>query len=79
MGCEKCMGRKAGQPLVRLGAIEVVSVRREPLKAIIFEEDGCAKEGFPDWLGCEFVNFFCKSHPGCFAETTVTRIEFKYL
>jgi hypothetical protein len=31
MGCEKCMGLKPGEKIVRLGRIRVVSVRRERL------------------------------------------------
>jgi hypothetical protein len=30
-GCEKCMGRRNGEPLVKLAVIEVVSVHRQPL------------------------------------------------
>lgn len=83
MGCEKCMGRKPGEPLVRLGKIEVVDVRREPLMAMSqrlgYGVRECALEGFPRMLPGEFVRFFCDSHPGCTPATEVTRIEFKYL
>lgn len=90
MGCEKCMGRKPGEPLVRLGEIEVVSVLREPLDAMIanaedFDSYGlphvseCEREGFPHMTTREFVAFFCKSHSGCTSDTIITRIEFKYI
>lgn len=79
MGCEKCMGRKPGEPLVRLGKIEIVSVRREPLRAIHSEIKGCVREGFPRMSGPEFTAFFCASHKGCTPDTIITRIEFKYL
>jgi hypothetical protein len=82
-GCEKCMGRKPGEPLVRLGMIEVVSVRREPLMKMTQEPTygavECRREGFPRLSPREFVDFFCDSHPGCTPATEVTRIEFKYL
>lgn len=32
--CRKVMGRKPGEPLVRLAEVEVVDVRREPLCAV---------------------------------------------
>jgi hypothetical protein len=87
MGCEKCMGRKPGEPLVRLGMIEVVSVRREPLmrmtQAASYGFKECVAEGFGDdprlRFPSEFVKFFCDSHVGCTPATQVTRIEFKYL
>jgi hypothetical protein len=34
-GCEKCMGRRNGEPLVKLAVIEVVSVRREKLNTLL--------------------------------------------
>lgn len=33
--CKKCMGRRKGEPLVKLAVIEVVSVRREKLNALL--------------------------------------------
>lgn len=48
-GCEKCMGRKKGEPLVKLAVIEVVSVRRERLDMLTrYKQTGTltlAKEG----------------------------------
>lgn len=83
MGCEKCMGRKPGEPLVRLGEIEVVTVRFERLDRMVallaYGRDECRKEGFPDMNADEFVEMFCSSHKGCEPSTVVTRISFKYL
>lgn len=47
---EKAMGRKPGEPLVRICQVRVVDVRREPLNAIT--DAGVAREGFTvlDWL-----------------------------
>lgn len=82
MGCEKCQGLKPGEKLVKLGEIEVVSVRKEPLSAIEFLPDygkhECALEGFPNMDGIDFVLMFC-SHMKAFPSQTVTRIEFKYV
>jgi hypothetical protein len=75
--CRKVMGRRAGEELVRIATVEVVSVRREPLAAIT--EDDVAAEGFPDWTSAKFIDFFCRHHRGCTPATKVTRIEWRYL
>lgn len=81
MGCEKCMGRRNGEPLVRLGEIVVVSVQREKLCRMTDEPDygqtECCREGFPDMTPDQFVKMFCE-HMNCSPETIVSRIEFKY-
>ncbi len=76
--CEKCMGLKPGQKIIRLKVIEVVSVRHEPLSAIRDEPDGCAREGFPGMTSDEFIAMF-NSHMGGGPDLMVNRIEFKYL
>jgi hypothetical protein len=73
MGCEKCQGIKPGE-LVRLGEIEVVSVRRECLNKIT--ADDCRREGFPQLTPKQFVDMFCE-HMACTIDKIVTRIEFK--
>lgn len=75
--CRKVMGRKKGEPLVRLVDVEVVSVRREKLYQI--SNDEVRREGFPHWDAHEFIEFFCKSHKGCTWDSMVTRIEWRYL
>lgn len=75
--CRKVMGRRKGEPLVRIVNVEVVDVRRERLDAITFNE--VVAEGLAPLLPAEFVEFFCASHKGCTPESTVTRIEWKYL
>lgn len=81
MGCEKCQGRRNGEPLVRLGECVVVTVRREPLRRMLDDPNygpgECKREGFPNMTPAEFVAFFCESHDGCTPDTTVTRIEFR--
>jgi len=74
--CRKVMGRRKGEPLVRVCNVEIVSVRRERLGSIT-PEDVC-REGFPDWTVPEFVAFFCQ-HMGGGWDTEVTRIEWRYL
>jgi len=76
-GCEKCQGLKKGEKIKHLKVIEVVSIRPEPLSAITPED--VVREGFPDMTTGEFMEMFCKSHKGCTAQTTVNRIEFKYV
>ena len=74
--CRKVMGRKAGEPLVRLAEVEVVDVRRELLQDITRED--VAREGFPDWTREQFLDFFC-DHMGGTGLQPVTRIEWRYL
>ena len=85
MGCEKVMGRRKGDPLVKLGVIIIHSVRFEPIRAMTddpaYGKAECAKEGFPDASPSMFVAFFCdshKGHPETTPETVVTRIAFRY-
>lgn len=75
--CRKVMGRRKGEPLVRITLVEVVSVRRERLDAI--DQADVDAEGFPDRDPAWFVGFFCSTHKGCEPTSMVTRIEWKYL
>lgn len=72
----KGMGRKAGEPIVKLCVVEIVSVRREPLSAI--DQRECVREGFPDKTPQQFIDMFCE-HMNCTPSTEVTRVEFKYV
>ena len=76
--CRKVMGRKQGEPLVRLAEVEVVSVRREPLSA--FPVDDIAREGLP-W-GFDSVRewtWWFMQQTGAAYDSEVTRIEWRYL
>jgi len=75
-GVEKAMGFKKGEKIKRLGMIEILSTRREPLNEITKED--CIKEGFPEMEPSDFVKMLCQ-HSRCNPWDTVTRIEFKYL
>lgn len=83
--CRKVMGRKAGEPLVRIAEVRFVDVRREPLDAIT--DDDVLREGFtedhPDLplggtLAERFVRFYCGAMR-CEPHREVTRIEWEYL
>lgn len=89
--CRKVMGRRKGEPLVRIVDVEVVSVRRELLSAITDED--VALEGFtpddlaahtdpgdhgPGALARAFCRFFVK-HMGGSLDQEVTRVEWAYL
>lgn len=84
---EKGMGLKAGEKVVTLAIIRVVSVRPEPLSAMTEDVDygiaECELEGFGDHPSLKwpsmFVEFFCNSHRGCTPATIVRRIEFEYV
>lgn len=74
--CRKVMGRKKGEPLVRLAEVEVVSVGRERLRWIT--DADVEREGFAGGRRPDFVRFFCE-HMNCTPNTEVTRIEWRYL
>lgn len=75
--CRKVMGRRCGEPLVRIVDVEVLDIRREPLDAIT--ADDVRAEGFPDMTPTQFVEFFCATHKGCTPSSEVTRIHWRYL
>lgn len=75
-GVEKAMGLKPGEKVKRLGLIEVVSARSEPLSAIT--ADDVAREGFPDWTPEQFIKMLT-DHYKVDPDSTVNRIEFRYL
>ena len=83
----KCMGLRPGEKLeVLRDPLTIVSVRREPLRAMLDDLDygfrECELEGFgahPDYRWpSAFVAMFCATHKGCTPETMVTRLEFAY-
>jgi hypothetical protein len=74
--CRQVMGRRKGEPLVRLAEVEIVSVRREPLCVVTGIDVG--REGFTGWTAPQFVQFFT-DHMGGDPCQEVTRIEWRYL
>jgi hypothetical protein len=78
MACEKCQGIQKGG-LVRLGVIEILDVRREPLSRMTadaaYGRAEAIREGFPEMSGGEFVEMFCR-HMTCDPATVITRIQF---
>ena len=84
MLCKKVQGRRLGEPLERIRAVKVTGVRAEPLNLI--DEEGCVREGFPNYSPADFVAFFCdemKKHPKTgervTGETLVTVIDWEYI
>lgn len=86
--CRKVMGRKKGEPLVRVAEVEVVSVRREPLAKLFYFNtpdeyeyafSEVAREGFPGMHPAMFVREFFIIAQGILPPAEVTRIEFRYL
>lgn len=74
--CRKVMGRRPGEPLVRITDVEVVDIRREPLCAIT--EDDVAAEGFPGMSREEFIRRFFVEAQGIGPEDMITRIQWVY-
>ena len=80
--CRKVMGRKKGEPLVRVAEVEVVSVRREPLatlKNVQYGRDEMKAEGFPLMPVDDFVLTYFVEAQGMDYWDEVTRIEWRYL
>lgn len=75
--CRKVMGRKAGEPLVRLAQVRVVDVRREQLDAIT-DADAVLEAVEGVTTASEFVAFYTAAMR-ITPSTTVTRIEWEYL
>lgn len=76
MAVEKGQGLKKGEKVKRLGPIEVLEARLEPLWHIIQNPVDCKREGFPGMCPREFIRFYCK-HNGGHADQEITRIEFR--
>ena len=85
--CRKVMGRKKGDPLVRICKVRVIGVRREQLDHIT--DADVAREGLTaddllmygksgDPLSSKFVRFFIAKMGGTRTQL-VTRIEWEYL
>ena len=82
--CRKVMGRKKGEPLVRIVDVEVVSARREPLSLlredlIGYGQEEVAREGFPGMTPGAFIRRFFTDAQGMSEDDYVTRIEWRYL
>lgn len=82
----KAMGRKPGEPLVRLAEVEVVSAHREPLGMVLpswgrwdYGAAEMVREGFPGMDPAEFVRRYFTDAQGMTEDDSVTRIEFRYL
>ncbi len=84
--CRKVMGRRKGEPLVRIAEVEVVSVGRQPLDLLAppvgdpaYGAEEMAREGFPGMDPREFIRKYFVEAQGMDPAATVTRIEWKYL
>lgn len=75
-GVVKGQGIPKGEKIEKLGPIELINVRREPLN--VMTPDDCAREGFPDMTVEQFIAMFCKANK-CPPDKIITRIEYKYL
>ena len=81
--CRKVMGRKKGEPLVRIAEVEVVSVRREVLSAVaidpVYGQAEMEREGFPGFPIEDFIYHYFVWKQGMSRADDVTRIEWRYL
>jgi hypothetical protein len=90
--CRKVMGRRPGEPLVRIADVEVVSVERQPLRSIgncvchpwpvnegTYSATELEREGFPGMDPDQFVLRYFIEAQGMQWTDLVTRIEWRYL
>lgn len=81
--CRKVMGRKPGEPLVRLAEVRVTSVEREHLSNLTyFPAYGVTemeREGFPGMDPARFIHDYFVDPQGIDPDDLVTRIEWRYL
>jgi hypothetical protein len=81
--CRKVMGRKPGEPLVRLAEVEVIDVRREPLNLLLdsdaYGQQEMTLEGFDGMPPATFLWRYFIDEQGMSADSVVTRIEWRYL
>ncbi len=79
----KGQGLKKGQKVERIGVIEVVSNRPEPIGALadyppVSAVSELYREGFPKLTPDEFISMFCKANR-CDRNKIVNRIVFKHV
>lgn len=87
--CRKVMGRRKGEPLIRVARVRVLSVRRESLARLTrLDADGhntpyalreVEREGFPDLNPQTFVDRYFVQAQGVPPDAEVTRIAWEYL
>lgn len=83
--CRKVMGRRTGEPLVRIVDVEVVDVRHEKLAELLRPRNASyaaaemAAEGFPGMDPLEFVTTYFVNAQRMNVLDTVTRIQWRYL
>lgn len=84
IGVEKAMGLQKGEKIKKIRKIEILSVRREPLRAMMddldYGNDEMRREGYP--FGLKSPVIFCKTLANTSKKSVddlITRIEFKHL
>lgn len=85
--CRKVMGRRPGEPLIRLVDVEVTDVRRESLLTLCdidnrdpeYAAAEMVREGFPGMDPGAFVTRYFIAAQGIPPDAEVTRIEWAYL
>jgi hypothetical protein len=81
--CRKVMGRRKGEPLVRIAEVEVIDVRRERLdrltKLPMYGTAEMKREGFPGMIPAAFIRRYFTDAQRVQPDAEVTRIEWRYL
>ena len=82
--CRKVMGRKPGEPLVRIAEVEVVHVQRHRLGDLLTCDpqeaaEEMTLEGFPGLHPAEFIRRYFTDAQGIGLDELVTRLEWRYI
>ncbi len=82
---EKGQGLQKGEKQRVLGVCEVVDISFQPVASIICYDNGdltrnddCVREGFPQMIGHQFVDMFCKAMK-CTPADSCYRIQFVFV
>ena len=73
---EKSMGLKAGEKVVPIAEIEIISIWREPIYCV--DDKDIALEGFPGMNRGDFISLLCDVMK-CEATDECNRIEFRFV
>lgn len=72
----KCQGLKKGEKVERLAVLKIVSVHKEQLRDIYWQD--CVAEGFPELKPIQYIDMMAQKFNTRLTDD-VNRIEFKYV
>jgi len=79
MACEKCMGLKKGEKIVKIREIEVIRIEKISVSLKCINKDNVVAEGFPELHPVEFLRQILIDKCGLKLKQPVNRIYFRYV